>query len=42
MPLYSRRRPTGVPGTKGIMLNLDDFVVGMDQFDQPIQPLMAN
>jgi pyrimidine oxygenase len=31
-----------VPGTKGIMLTFDDFVVGMDQFGQRIQPLMAS
>jgi pyrimidine oxygenase len=30
-----------VPGTKGIMLTFDDFIVGMDQFGQRIQPLMA-
>jgi pyrimidine oxygenase len=29
-----------VPGTKGIMLTFDDFLVGMDQFGQRIQPLM--
>ena len=29
-----------VPGTKGLMLTFDDFVVGMDQFGQHIQPLM--
>ena len=29
-----------VPGTKGIMLTFDDFVVGMEQFGQRIQPLM--
>ncbi len=29
-----------VPGTKGLMLTFDDFVVGMDQFGQRIQPLM--
>lgn len=29
-----------VPGTKGIMLTFDDFLVGMDQFGQHIQPLM--
>ena len=29
-----------VPGTKGIMLTFDDFVVGMDRFGQRIQPLM--
>ena len=30
----------GVPGTKGLMLTFDDFIVGMDQFGQHIQPLM--
>ena len=30
-----------VPGTKGIMLTFDDFVVGMDNFGSRIQPLMA-
>ena len=30
-----------VPGTKGIMLTFDDFVVGMEQFGGRIQPLMA-
>jgi pyrimidine oxygenase len=29
-----------VPGTKGIMLTFDDFIVGMDKFGQRIQPLM--
>jgi pyrimidine oxygenase len=29
-----------VPGTKGIMLTFDDFLVGMEQFGQRIQPLM--
>jgi pyrimidine oxygenase len=29
-----------VPGTKGIMLIFDDFLVGMDNFGQKIQPLM--
>lgn len=29
-----------VPGTKGIMLTFDDFLVGLDQFGQKIQPLM--
>ena len=29
-----------VPGTKGIMLTFDDFVIGMEQFGQRIQPLM--
>jgi pyrimidine oxygenase len=31
-----------VPGTKGIMLTFDDFVVGMEQFGRRIQPLMAS
>ena len=30
-----------VPGTKGIMLTFDDFLIGMEQFGQCIQPLMA-
>jgi pyrimidine oxygenase len=30
-----------VPGTKGIMLTFDDFVVGIEQFGQRIQPLMT-
>jgi pyrimidine oxygenase len=30
-----------VPGTAGIMLTFDDFIVGMDQFGQRIQPLMT-
>ena len=29
-----------VPGTKGLMLTFDDFVIGMDQFGKYIQPLM--
>lgn len=29
-----------VPGTKGIMLTFDDFLIGLDQFGQKIQPLM--
>jgi pyrimidine oxygenase len=29
-----------VPGTKGLMLTFDDFLVGMEQFGQRIQPLM--
>ncbi|KAF2811259.1 putative pyrimidine monooxygenase ruta [Mytilinidion resinicola] len=28
------------PGTKGIMLTFDDFLVGMDKFGEKIQPLM--
>jgi pyrimidine oxygenase len=31
-----------VPGTKGIMLTFDDFVIGLDQFGQRIQPLMRS
>jgi pyrimidine oxygenase len=31
-----------VPGTKGIMLTFDDFVIGMEQYGQRIQPLMAS
>jgi pyrimidine oxygenase len=30
-----------VRGIKGIMLTFDDFLIGMDQFGQRIQPLMA-
>ena len=30
-----------VPGTKGIMLTFDDFIVGLDRFGQHIQPLMT-
>ncbi len=31
-----------VPGTKGIMLTFDDFLIGLDQFGQHIQPLMKS
>lgn len=31
-----------VPGTKGIMLTFDDFLIGMEQFGQRIQPLMTS
>ena len=31
-----------VPGTKGIMLTFDDFLIGMEQFGLRIQPLMAS
>jgi pyrimidine oxygenase len=31
-----------VPGTAGIMLTFDDFVIGMEQFGHRIQPLMAS
>jgi pyrimidine oxygenase len=30
-----------VPGVKGIMLTFDDFLIGIEQFGQRIQPLMA-
>jgi pyrimidine oxygenase len=30
-----------VPATKGIMLTFDDFLIGMEQFGQRIQPLMT-
>jgi pyrimidine oxygenase len=29
-----------VPGTKGIMLTFDDFLIGLDRFGQRIQPLI--
>jgi pyrimidine oxygenase len=29
-----------VPGTKGIMLTFDDFVAGMKDFGERIQPLL--
>ncbi len=28
-----------VPGVKGVMLTFDDFVIGMEQFGQRIEPL---
>jgi pyrimidine oxygenase len=31
-----------VPGTKGIMLTFDDFIVGMEDFGRRIQPLMSS
>jgi pyrimidine oxygenase len=31
-----------VPGTKGIMLTFDDFLIGMEAFGQRIQPLMKS
>jgi len=30
-----------IPGTKGIMLTFDDFLVGIDEFAEKVQPLMA-
>ena len=32
----------GIEGCKGIMLTFDDFLVGLDQFGQRIQPLMRS
>jgi pyrimidine oxygenase len=31
-----------LPGTKGIMLTFDDFLIGLDTFGQKIQPLMVS
>ncbi len=31
-----------VPGVKGILMTFDDFVIGMEQFGQYIQPLMES
>jgi pyrimidine oxygenase len=31
-----------IPGTKGIMLAFDDFLIGMDAFGERIQPLMES
>ena len=31
-----------VPGVRGVMLTFDDFVIGMEQFGQRIQPLMKS
>ena len=31
-----------VPGTKGLLLTFDDFLIGMEQFGQRIQPLMTS
>ncbi|MDJ0390042.1 pyrimidine utilization protein A [Roseomonas sp. E05] len=31
-----------VPGVKGLMLTFDDFLIGLDQFGQRIQPLMRS
>jgi pyrimidine oxygenase len=30
----------GVPGVQGVMLTFDDFIIGVEQFGQRIQPLM--
>ncbi|TVY36584.1 Pyrimidine monooxygenase [Lachnellula subtilissima] len=32
----------GTPGTKGIMLTFDDFLIGLDNFGEKIQPLMKS
>jgi alkanesulfonate monooxygenase SsuD/methylene tetrahydromethanopterin reductase-like flavin-dependent oxidoreductase (luciferase family) len=32
----------GLPGTKGLMLTFDDFLIGMEQFGQRIQPVMRS
>ena len=31
-----------IPGTKGIMLTFDDFLLGLDKFGEKIQPLMKS
>jgi pyrimidine oxygenase len=31
-----------VPGVKGILMTFDDFIIGMEQFGQYIQPLMTS
>ena len=31
-----------VPGVKGILMTFDDFIIGMEQFGQYIQPLMES
>lgn len=31
-----------MPGVRGVMLTVDDFVIGMEQFGQRIQPLMQS
>jgi len=31
-----------VPGVRGVMMTFDDFVIGMEQFGQRIQPLMKS
>ena len=38
---HAGRVRRSMPATKGIMLTFDDFLVGMEQFGQRIQPLMA-
>jgi pyrimidine oxygenase len=31
-----------IPGLAGVMLTFDDFVIGVEQFGQRIQPLMQS
>ncbi|MGC1330485.1 MAG: pyrimidine utilization protein A, partial [Pseudomonas sp.] len=31
-----------VPGTQGVMLTFDDFVQGVEDFGEKIQPLMSS
>ena len=31
-----------LPGLRGVMLTFDDFIIGMEQFGQHIQPLMKS
>ena len=31
-----------IPGLKGVMLTFDDFIVGMEQFGEHIQPRMKS
>ena len=31
-----------IPGLAGVMLTFDDFLIGMEQFGQRIQPLMRS
>jgi pyrimidine oxygenase len=31
-----------VPGTQGVMLTFDDFIQGVEDFGQKIQPLMTS
>ena len=35
-------RVAETPGLAGIMLTFDDFVIGMEQFGEHIQPLMKS
>jgi pyrimidine oxygenase len=31
-----------IPGLKGVMLTFDDFIIGMEQFGEHIQPRMRS